>query len=938
MSFFQIIFTILIKPLMIFFEYVYSTALKGIHDPGLSIVALSLAMNLMVLPLYNRADAVQEAENEMELKLSKGVSHIRKTFKGDEKMMMLQTYYRQNGYKPTDVFKGSVSLLLEIPFFIAAYQFLSHLTIIRGVSFGPIADLGAQDALITLGTLSINLLPIIMTTVNLISCAIFTKGYPVKTKVQLYGMALFFFFFLYKSPSGLVFYWTLNNIFSLVKTIYNKSKAARKILNVLFAITGVGIIGALPFVLKISASKSFLLIMLLLSLLCFAPLVIGIIKKKKAEKKEAAEKTSEEKTKEKKSFIKLKPDKILFIVCGLYLTILVGFYIPSNLIQSSPQEFIDFRNFYNPIWFVVSAVCIAFGFFVVWFGVFFSLANEKIKPYFNILLCILCLVGTIDYIFFGKNYVILNSALAYTEDFAFPKTVLLLNLVVVFLASVACFFLVNIFGRKSTILFVAGTVAFFGMSIFNCSVINRNVVELKNNVALNSEEKPTATLSKNGQNVVIIMLDRAINQYIPYFVNEKPELKESFDGFVYYPNTISYGGDTHYGAPALFGGYEYTPEEMNKRDTELMMDKHDEALKVMPAIFSENGFEVTFFDPPYAGYTYIPDLSIFDDYPNVNAYVAKGYFWNEGGGRVSQRNLRNVFCYSLMKASPLALQNNLYNNGMYNENIDLAASDESWEAGVYNKNGVMISDGLNEDLIKDYTTLDNLDKLTEIVDDNNNYVFIMDNELTHDGYYLQEPGYTLSYHVDNTEYEAAHSDRYTVDGETLTMITDTHYAHYQCNMASILLVAQWLDYLKAEGVYDNTRIIVVSDHGRILGHNEKFILDDGSDLYKDTESYNPLLLIKDFNAHGFTTDEQFMSNADVPTISFEGLVENPVNPFTGKPINNDEKYAHPQKILTEHFADELDEFSITKLTDGLWLQVEKDMRDPNNWTVLEDNR
>ena len=119
---------------------------------------------------------------------------------------------------------------------------------------------------------------------------------------------------------------------------------------------------------------------------------------------------------------------------------------------------------------------------------------------------------------------------------------------------------------------------------------------------------------------------------------------------------------------------------------------------------------------------------------------------------------------------------------------------------------------------------------------------------------------------------------------------------------------------------------------------KKFILDDGSDLYKDTESYNPLLLIKDFNAHGFTTDEQLMSNADVPTISFEGLVENPVNPFTGKPINNDEKYAHPQKILTEHFADELDEFSITKLTDGLWLQVEKDMRDPNNWTVLEDNR
>ena len=35
-------------------------------------------------------------------------------------------------------------------------------------------------------------------------------------------MALFFLVFLYTSPSGLVFYWTLNNLFSLVKTIFYK--------------------------------------------------------------------------------------------------------------------------------------------------------------------------------------------------------------------------------------------------------------------------------------------------------------------------------------------------------------------------------------------------------------------------------------------------------------------------------------------------------------------------------------------------------------------------------------------------------------------------------------------------------------------------------------------------------------------------------------------
>ena len=77
--------------------------------------------------------------------------HIKKTFKGDERFMMLQTFNRQNHYKQTDALKGSVSLLLEVPFFIAAYHFLSNLELLRGVPFGPIADLGAPDALMQLG-------------------------------------------------------------------------------------------------------------------------------------------------------------------------------------------------------------------------------------------------------------------------------------------------------------------------------------------------------------------------------------------------------------------------------------------------------------------------------------------------------------------------------------------------------------------------------------------------------------------------------------------------------------------------------------------------------------------------------------------------------------------------------------------------------------------
>ena len=98
-----------------------------------------------------------------------------------------------------------------------------------------------------------------------------------------------------------------------------------------------------------------------------------------------------------------------------------------------------------------------------------------------------------------------------------------------------------------------------------------------------------------------------------------------------------------------------------------------------------------------------------------------------------------------------------------------------------------------------------------------------------------------------------------------------------------------------------------------------------------------MLLVKDFNAKGFTVNEEFMTNADTPTIAMEGLIDNPVNPFTGKAINSDKKYEGPQKVLGA-FAPDIEENNGFKFMDGVWFEVEKDMRDKNNWKIIEDNR
>lgn len=168
MTFSGILGTIFIEPLKLVFEIVFSLANNVIGHPGLAIIVLSLVMNFLVLPLYRRADAMQEEARDVENRLKPGIDHIKKTFSGDERMMVLQTYYRQNNYSPTDALNGSASLLLEVPFFIAAYQFLSHVACLQGVSLGPIADLGAPDGMLVLGGMAVNVLPVLMTLINVV--------------------------------------------------------------------------------------------------------------------------------------------------------------------------------------------------------------------------------------------------------------------------------------------------------------------------------------------------------------------------------------------------------------------------------------------------------------------------------------------------------------------------------------------------------------------------------------------------------------------------------------------------------------------------------------------------------------------------------------------------------------------------------------------------
>ncbi len=920
MTFFEIIYTVFIGPLKLLFEIIFEFANRYVANPGLSIIFLSLIMNILVLPLYRRADAMQEQARDIDAKLRDGVAHIKKTFSGDEKMMMLQAYYRQNHYKPTDALKGSISLLLEIPFFIAAYQFLSHLQSLNGVSLGFIADLSKPDRMFVIGGFAINILPLIMTLVNIISSFLYLKGFPTKTKIQLYGMALFFLVFLYNSPSGLVFYWTLNNVFSLVKTIFYKLKNPKKVLRVIFMVIGTPLFIYSAFIYSTNSlkKKAFLIFVALLFML---PLVLNIIKSKVTVNR-ASEKL--ERVTGNAQNAEQRQGK-LFFVGTVFLTVLVGLLIPSNFIAASPQEFVDITYFHNPVWYIVSSLAMAAGTFLVWLRVFYLLASPGGKVFFERLVFIMCGIMFADYMFFGTRLGTISSTLQYNSGMLFSRKEQLINMLALLFAALIMYIIILKFYRMAISVLLVASITLSVMSVVNISTIKASVDKL---VVENVLDELTFQMSSSGKNVVVIMLDRGMGEYIPYIMNEKPELMQKFAGFTYYPNTISFGNSTNFGAPTLLGGYEYTPVEMNKRADEPLVDKHNEAIKVMPVLFSDNGYDVTVCDPVYANYQWIPDISIFNEYPDINACITEGMFSSPQTKQEKiDNNRRNFFCFSMMKTMPLVVQPTVYANGTYNQSQFVSS-------GVQTAWGMSKAEGLSSLFMNPYNVLDNMPFMTAVTEEKVNTFLYMTNNTTHEPMLLQEPEYVPVDSVDNTKYDNENVDRFTVDGRVMRVEDYMQMAHYQSNMAALLKLGEWFDFLREQGIYDNTKIIIVSDHGRHLGHFDELAMG-GEDALKNVEMYYPLLLVKDFNSTEFTVSEEFMTTADVPTIATKDLIDNPVNPFTGKVINNSEKTEHEQYIIMS------DEYDVgvnngNTFLPARWARVKDDLWNRDNWEFYDE--
>jgi hypothetical protein len=95
------------------------------------------------------------------------------------------------------------------------------------------------------------------------------------------------------------------------------------------------------------------------------------------------------------------------------------------------------------------------------------------------------------------------------------------------------------------------------------------------------------------------------------------------------------------------------------------------------------------------------------------------------------------------------------------------------------------------------------------------------------------------------------------------------------------------------------------------------------------QTYNSLLLVKDFAKTGaLVTNTDFMTTADVPILLCENLIENPVNPFTQKPLEADKKDG---VVITTSFYPDPGKYGYN-IYPFEWLFVKDNIFDKDNWS------
>jgi YidC/Oxa1 family membrane protein insertase len=200
---------------------------------GLAVMVLSVLVGILMRPLSNIADRLQDQVHAIDARLGPKLASIKKNFKGAEQSEKILAMYKEENVHPLYSLKSLMGVFVVIPVFIGAFDMLAENIHLSGESFLWIADLSRADSFLALpfsvpffgGYL--NLLPFIMTGFSYVASKLHSHpdmdiAQQKKQTRNLVLMSMAFLILFYTFPAGMVLYWTTNNLISVIKTLWKR--------------------------------------------------------------------------------------------------------------------------------------------------------------------------------------------------------------------------------------------------------------------------------------------------------------------------------------------------------------------------------------------------------------------------------------------------------------------------------------------------------------------------------------------------------------------------------------------------------------------------------------------------------------------------------------------------------------------------------------------
>jgi YidC/Oxa1 family membrane protein insertase len=201
---------VIAKPIFLAMHWLNDNLL---HNYGWSIVAVTVAINLLLLPLRFSSLKSQRKMQRLQPQIAainakyKGLS-LRDPKKAQQNQEVME-FYKKEGVNPMG---GCLPMLVQLPLLYAFYKVLNVSIELRGAHWLWVGDLSQPEQL------AIRVLPVIMIVTQFIMQGMTPNpGVDPSQAKMMRFMPLMFGFLFYNASSGLVLYWLTSNLVGIVQ-------------------------------------------------------------------------------------------------------------------------------------------------------------------------------------------------------------------------------------------------------------------------------------------------------------------------------------------------------------------------------------------------------------------------------------------------------------------------------------------------------------------------------------------------------------------------------------------------------------------------------------------------------------------------------------------------------------------------------------------------